>query len=318
MIHNLTIENFLVFEHLEIPKLNRVNLIAGKNNTGKTTLLDALLIANNYDGKNYLGYINYVLYKRGFWDKGSSRSYSHLRNRNLKKEYSNRIYCESELFFSSIRMDFSQEKVRVTKYHGSKKQEYELDPHWEPDDRTEHIVVPFNSGFDKIYDLWENIVLTPKEDDVIEVLQNTIEPDLVRFTVGRDSVKIRLKNVEKPLPLQTLGDGVQRILLVAISLASAQGKMLLIDEIELGLHYTVLEKLWEMIFKYAKKWNIQVFVTTHSQDAIRSFYYVASQEEYKDEAEFIRLQKSREGKIEAVIYDTERLENSLELKMDIR
>ncbi|MEL6733609.1 MAG: hypothetical protein AAFP83_20915, partial [Bacteroidota bacterium] len=62
----------------------------------------------------------------------------------------------------------------------------------------------------------------------------------------------------------------------------------------------------------------QVFATTHSQDAIRTFHYVASQEKYTDEAEFIRLQMGRIGKHEAIIYDGDRLKDSLNLELEIR
>ena len=108
-----------------------------------------------------------------------------------------------------------------------------------------------------------------------------------------------------------MGDGIKRILLIALSLANAKNKILLIDEIEMGLHHTVLEKLWKLIFTYAKLWDIQVFVTTHSQDAIRTFYYVASEEEYKNEGKYFRLQKNRANKMEAVPFDLEISNNYL-------
>ena len=42
MYTSFTIKGFRCFEHLTIEPLARINLIAGKNNTGKTALLEAL------------------------------------------------------------------------------------------------------------------------------------------------------------------------------------------------------------------------------------------------------------------------------------
>jgi len=44
MFKNLRIKNFRIFEHVEFAKLSHVNLLAGRNNVGKTTLLEAILL----------------------------------------------------------------------------------------------------------------------------------------------------------------------------------------------------------------------------------------------------------------------------------
>ncbi|HFB99193.1 MAG TPA: hypothetical protein ENJ53_00170, partial [Phaeodactylibacter sp.] len=62
MIDKLNISNFMTFEKLEIPVLKRVNLIAGKNNSGKTSLLEAIRILAS-SGENSV--INDILKKRG-------------------------------------------------------------------------------------------------------------------------------------------------------------------------------------------------------------------------------------------------------------
>ncbi len=312
MIEHLKISNFMAFEELDIPVLKRVNLIAGKNNSGKTCLLDAIRILEA-NGDSTV--VNHILDKRNSFRKGLKEPYESLFNR-----YTN----EDELYINDCHLISPNNPLSSVNDYSfffiDKGLEHILDTNSVatlPNDKA--IYVPFSSDdFRTLGFLWENVVLTPKEDDVYEIVRDTIEPSLIRFDVGSKIVRIRLKNTDKPVPLGTLGDGVNRILLIALSLANAQNKVLLIDELELGLHYSAMEKLWEMIFKYAVKWDIQVFATTHSQDAIRTFHYVASDEKYLNEAEYIRLQHSREGKNEAIIFDGERLKNSLELQLEIR
>ncbi len=42
ILNSLEINSFRAFEHLQIERLGRVNLIVGKNNVGKTSLLEAI------------------------------------------------------------------------------------------------------------------------------------------------------------------------------------------------------------------------------------------------------------------------------------
>ena len=319
MIEKLDIKNFMTFETLHIPQLKQVNLITGKNNCGKTALLEAIRIYVS-EGENTV--INHILKNRNVFQQGWEESYEALfnRNKNGSRELNINEHKLSRLDQNDVkkyRYEFYNEKNIFPTLNISNSR-FLSSTITSDNPKDKAIYIPFFIDYVLINKLWENIVLTPKEDDVIYILQETIEPDILRFDVGINQVKVRLKNIEKPVPLKTLGDGVQRILLLALSLANAKNGYLLIDEIELGLHHTVMEKLWELIFKYAKDWNIQVFATTHSLDAVKTFYYVASEEMFKKNANFIRLQTGRTGKKEAILYDMERLEDVFDLTLEIR
>jgi AAA15 family ATPase/GTPase len=134
-------------------------------------------------------------------------------------------------------------------------------------------------------------------------------------------VKIKLKNNPKPVPLKSLGDGMLRILQIAIKLVSAQGGFLLIDEFENGLHYSVQENVWRLLFEMAEKLDIQVFATTHSWDCIESFTKVALENE-TTEGILFRMGKSaltkNKGQVIATVYDKEALYEMTEINMELR
>ena len=73
-----------------------------------------------------------------------------------------------------------------------------------------------------------------------------------------------------------------------------------------------------MIFHYAKKWNIQVFATTHSQDTVKAFEYIAARKNNRMPSQFIRLLIGRSGENESIIYESEDLANVLDLALEIR
>jgi AAA15 family ATPase/GTPase len=187
------------------------------------------------------------------------------------------------------------------------------------------IYIPFNYDINFMQKLWDKISLTPLEDAVLRIIKESIEPRLIRLDISSGTAKVRLEGESKPLPISVLGDGVQRVLFIALALVNAkheldgrEGKIILIDELESGLHHSVQEKLWNLIFEYAKKWQIQFFITTHNQDTLNTFYYVANEVQNQDEAFLFRLQYSRTGKLEVIPYDVDRLENVLEMNIDIR
>ncbi|MCO6493918.1 MAG: ATP-binding protein [Phaeodactylibacter sp.] len=316
MLTELAIINYRPFQSLQLEGLRRVNLIAGKNNTGKTALLEALRILAA-EGDNTV--INHILKQRGEFTLARPSSYDGLFNRKGLDRENDKPYAKIKLNELTINKSTGKHGDAQYQVTGPGGQKANLGANITPDHPNDRAVyVPFMGNSLPLEGLWENIVLTELEDDVVKILQQTVEPTLVRLDVKEYQTKVRLKDIPNPIPLQSLGDGVRRILTLALALVNAKGKILLIDEFEAGLHYSVQEKMWELVFDYAKQWDIQVFATTHSEDTLRAFYYVASRPENKEEAFFLRLQFSLEGKIEAILYPTGRLESAMELNLEIR
>src|SRR5438045_2113512 len=77
-------------------------------------------------------------------------------------------------------------------------------------------------------------------------------------------------------PLYSLGNGMLRTLGISLALVSVKDGILLIDEFENGLYYSVQPDLWQLIFQVARCLNVQVFATTHSWDCIEAFQKAAS------------------------------------------
>ena len=83
-----------------------------------------------------------------------------------------------------------------------------------------------------------------------------------------------------------------RLLGIASALINCQSGILLIDEIESGLHYSIFPDVWKLIFQTAKELDIQVFVTTHSRDCVEAFAQAAS--ESPEDGMLVRLERYRE------------------------
>lgn len=160
-------------------------------------------------------------------------------------------------------------------------------PNWSADDETPRVQIIGTGGLvsGDVSDIFEDVVLTDAEDRAVEAMQ-LIEPRVERLAVlpsrraphgdsARGGILLRLQGIDGRVPIGSVGDGMWRLLGLALALARARGGVLLVDEIDTGLHYTVMQKMWTMIAKRSKSLDVQVFATTHSRDCYESFASVA-------------------------------------------
>jgi hypothetical protein len=72
-----------------------------------------------------------------------------------------------------------------------------------------------------------------------------------------------------PAPLSVFGDGLRRAVLLASTLLTLRaGGILLIDEIETGIHVSVLQRVFAWLTEAARDRQVRIFATTHSLEAL--------------------------------------------------
>lgn len=167
--------------------------------------------------------------------------------------------------------------------------------------------------------LWDSVSLTDAESDVIAGLK-LIEPAVEGLAfVGSGARQriplVRLKNHSEPVALKSLGDGMSRILQITLSLVNARNNVLIIDEFENGLHWSVQAAVWNLVFRLSQDLNVQVFASTHSRDCIEGFEKAWSDDQ--SVASFTRLQKIN-GEAIAREYTFDLLKDSIETDVEVR
>ncbi len=106
------------------------------------------------------------------------------------------------------------------------------------------------------------------------------------------------------------------LLALVLHLFSAQGGFLLVDEIDTGLHYSVMVDMWRLIVETAKKLDIQVFATTHSLDCVRALARLRNK--YPEVADEITLHRVEKDAPRTVVYDTDELVIAAESQIEVR
>ena len=118
------------------------------------------------------------------------------------------------------------------------------------------------------------------------------------------------------MPIEYMGDGINRVFYVAFVMLCKPDSLLLIDEIENGLHYSIQSKFWEMIMKLSDQNNVQVIATTHSYECIHS---AADNVDASNKNLFSYLRLSRMGsEIVPKIFAAENLKLALSSELEMR
>ena len=153
--------------------------------------------------------------------------------------------------------------------------------------------------------LWESIALTAAEEFVVGALQ-VLDQSIERVAFvgeasrGRGGLIVKCSGLERPIPIGSLGDGMWRMFCIAASLVRTRGGVVLVDEIDTGLHYSAMEQMWTMVLQAARRLDVQVFATTHSSDCINSLAAASRSDEAW--ADMVSLQRIEAEHSRAVSY----------------
>ena len=119
--------------------------------------------------------------------------------------------------------------------------------------------------------------------------------------------------LDELVPLASMGDGMVRIARVVLAIAGCPGGVVLIDEIENGLHHGVLDKIWRVVHSAAEKFDVQVFATTHSFECVSAAHHALGKGNF-----FLhRLEKQGEDS-RCVTYTGEQIDAAIRHDLEVR
>jgi len=310
----INIVDFKCFHNFEAKNFQRVNLISGKNNVGKTAFMEACYINGSaIDIKSFTGALRAIKVMR---ENLNILTNPRINNTKTFIERSNGIDLNSNMNKSSFKFEEKDgEKIYAFKFHqqsvnvNANNFSYEINPI----DNIQFID-SFGLSNSEVIRNFSAIQKSDKEiflNTILKEFDNTLES----FKVIDELPQCRING--KWLEITEFGDGVRHIISIVTALFQSENGYLFVDEIENGIHYSHLDRVWEVILKISKEQNVQVFATTHSKECIESYARVAKKLEDKEIA-YIRMSKLNDGQIKATTFDYELIENSIEQDHEVR
>ncbi|ACK64788.1 conserved hypothetical protein [Rippkaea orientalis PCC 8801] len=397
MIKDIDIENFRCFERTHIKGFERVNLIGGKNNSGKTALLEAILLNQSPEIKiidflrdlrqeveeltelEYPMKDNNIASPAMVWD---SLFFNRHKNENAKiitkfqntktqiitlstKEYKslpdsikqddksqwfgysyNYGYgdCKKAKNLSDILIDdfdggscsiltlnliieeLSQKTVNLTRRiiatsKGLLRESLEgLENHLNKAKFISSYYKPIGSYLNYLAQEYNKIASGNKSSQILNFLK-ILDPSIEvikTFKIGiSDKIYLKKSN-QNYLSISLFGEAINKFTWILLELINNPNSILLIDEIENGIHYTNQRDFWKALFELSKELDVQIFATTHSLEMIQAFADVGLNY-YPDSGAYFEMARHyKTNQIIGICYDLETLEYSLERGKGVR
>lgn len=355
MLTSVSFENFKSFAHLEIEDLSHVNIIGGKNSSGKTSILEGLFLYLDRNNPNMLlRQLNWrgvervpikqeILWNPIFHDFDINKTIKiHVEIKNsretleikyLEKFKSKRpisLSTGKQQVLSTDRPDYEVKALDVKVRKGSFVTYdskfmighdgfgFQVDQN-----RSKPIEGAFfgarnKSVLNEDAERYGILDIEGKHEEILDVLR-IIEPNIRALSavrIGDDTILHADVGLGKKMPITFMGDGLSRLLSFSLAIATNPNGIVFIDEIENGLHYSVMEKIWEAIYLASDKFNCQVFATTHSYECLNSAYKAASGIK-NPPLRYVRIDRKK-GEAKAKVYDFDKLETALNSEIEVR
>ena len=142
----------------------------------------------------------------------------------------------------------------------------------------------------KYPDLYEEMleILKDYDEDIISINYDNDD----KYRPSRGVYKILSKSYKEALPLNVYGDGMKKAILLMSAVLKAQNGILLLDEFETAIHTSAMDRTFRWILETCLKLNVQVFLTTHSKEAIDKV--LKCSEKVRDNISLYTLYKNEE------------------------
>ncbi len=307
MYRSIQIDHFRGIRHLQVNNLTNINLLLGKNNAGKTSVLEAFFLlcgATNpalpgvvagLRGQRTSNVLPDNLWRPLFYQMDPSVPIA-IRAQRSNESVSRILNIEALLQSSSSHPETStgtasfddELTIEMLQLHytdaGDRKfttkAKYDAEKRWldaVPTDRDDFVRSAFLSA--RSYPTMErdarqfSHLVRIKQQQEVESALRIIEPRVQRVEVlsefGGSAIYVDL-GLPSLIPLAACGEGFVRFFSIIVEITSCRQGLLLIDEIDNGLHYSVMEKLWTLLGKLSDKHDVQIVATTHNEELVTS------------------------------------------------
>lgn len=334
-IDNLTIHRFRGIRDLTLENLGQINLLVGINNSGKTTVLEAIYTyCNSLDPLAWLNTAWRREIKSSRKSKLESLKWLFPQNIQNNSDYfyqgetkvsgngnfgvveSKATYQEFEEIWDStkdsneedeeenlmddrdndnnevrrgadLKLTFTPSKlISKLDIFEDKNQELPISKEfkiWENQPLTilnkyrsnwlsVDTITPFSHRTEQLQiKLLTDAILKDLKPEIVELI-SMIDSEIIDLDIlDPTGKKSRLYVIHKTLgftPLSAFGDGVRRLLFMALTIAKLKDGILLIDELETAIHTEALLSSFSWLVKWCREMNIQLFATTHSLETV--------------------------------------------------
>lgn len=357
MYKSLEIENFRSIKHLNIEDLGRINVFLGRNNSSKTTILESLFLLigttnpeliiriHNFRDLilNEANDLSFIFHNLDFNNTIKIKVLSEIQNdfrevtimpssavsktkkievdvENLSYESTRDENEVNELIINAtIKKRRSPQKKAISKltHH---KGVFNLTP---PNDFSDNLrgvyVTPKIPLAPNLVKELESLIINKQHRSLTSMLK-AIDPLITDISFGTNRMIYVDVGMRRLIPFNLLGDGVRRYLSILLAIYNARDGVVLIDELENGLHFSTLAHLWDDMIRTSQEFNVQLYITTHNIETLHYLKSTLEKDRNKDFQQHVRAYTLRNinGVHKSYKYEFKGFENAIIEGIELR
>ncbi len=349
MFNTLQIKNLRGIKSAEINGFKQINLIFGKNNCGKSTVLEALFLVTGQSNPVLPITVNSMRNYGKFSEDDLNIEFYDLNPENricISAQGSENRWLEISIIRSNSRtIDLDSLAIgtsdNATKTYGYKqiysigesgnrysselilkegspeKGKVSIDKRYKEKIFSQYI--PSSSSHGSLEVEFGRIVANKEEKYILSALRD-IAPSIKDIQLVGDEILVDIGSAQR-LPINMMGDGLRKLLLIILAIYRCRNGVLLIDEIDNGFHFSTMKVLWKVILTVAEKNNVQLFASTHNIDSLKGLCNILSEGEYECYREAVgayKLIKNKDGIVTSLSYDYPSFQYSIDQELEMR
>lgn len=185
------------------------------------------------------------------------------------------IEDEIEEFKGSLQCLISDDSFRLPRSQRIKFNKYSRISRHEPFEQN-LINMHYISSSDYLLDTsFRSIIKDSSITNQVIKLLNIFDEDIVNLKIIETDERRFLQVVEHKtlgiMPINLYGDGFKKVITLANAIVQSKNGVLLIDEIETGIHVSAMKNVFSWLVNACYEFNVQLFITTHSLETLDQF-----------------------------------------------
>lgn len=345
MFNKIEIERFRGIKHASIEGFKQINLFFGKNNCGKSTLLESLCLSAGLSNPTLLRSVNLLRgyfksfrledFILNFYNLDSTQPIHFKINNDEERDLKINVIEKDKISIPienesvdklsnvadkdyEVIFDFvvnGQNFNTKLQFDSAKPEEFTMERASNYEESLKCIYIPSNYASQGSIEGLETIIKNKDENFIIEGLK-IIDPRVKDFKLTGKELLVDI-GLDKLIPINVMGDGVRKIVSLLSIIYTCKKGIVLIDEISNGFHHSVMSNLWRVLINVAIKNETQLFITTHDYDSIKGLRDAAL-DMYNDKVAAFTLVRNLNDELKAFHYSLENLDYALEQKSEVR
>lgn len=284
MLKNIDIQNYRAIKQISLNNFANINIFTGAANAGKSSILEAVYFLCNVN----MDTLNNILKIRNFTDEKdmfSALFYDYNTKNNIKingiiddditcsiSSDNSIVYDSLDNWLNIIKINYDIDLLDVSYYaflDNNLKLQMKLDDNFFPPDYSAEYLASF-SNYDTLKNNLAKILVNNNSKKLLNKYLKEFDDNIEDIMFIGNIISVSYKHLSNAVNIKSMGKGFYTYLTILSAVLSGS-KIIIIDEIENGIHFYLMKKLIDNIINISKENNIQFFISTHSKEFLEIF-----------------------------------------------